>query len=616
MYKNFFDFKERPFQLVPNPAYLFLSRSHEEALAHLSFSMDQGDGFVEITGEVGTGKTTLCRAFLENLGQDIEIAYIFNPKLDSIQLIKAINDEFGINSDSENSKILIDTLNRFLLDKKAEGKKVILLIDEAQNLTMEVLEQLRLLSNLETTTSKLLQIILVGQPELGDLLDSYELRQLSQRITLSCHITPMTYKETRDYILHRIEIASQKPGVKFTSGAFRSFYKYSKGIPRLINIACDRALLNAFVMNQKKITGKIAGNAINELAGRGDAKRNILKAGKPSLIFASTLLLVLIVAGTYYFKGNNIDAFVKSTPKEKISIGNIDEPIQELNKTQSLAMNLNAHENDHEEIPLSIESDSSELKTNPRETIISAGLEQQNNTNNKSLPENIHSVSGSDSSLDADALFQNISSGSSRSDAFKTTMDLWDKKPDISPYLENIDDDHDFFRLAAKQSGFMLYRIDNNFRLVKKLNIPAILKLYSPNKNSHEYVTLTGINGNRVFLLSSSKQKTIEINIEKIKEYWLGTAYIPWKNHLNLTGVIPFNASRDSILALKLFLRDIGFSEIDISPFYDEMTKEAVKKIQLKNSLDADGIVGPLTKIILYNEKESFYIPLLGFENN
>ena len=167
MYNDFFGFRERPFRLVPDPAYLFLSESHEEAMAHLIYAISQGEGFVEIIGEAGTGKTTLCRAFLERLDKDTEVAYIFNPKLDSVQLLKAINDEFAIDSKVDNIKALIDTLNAFLMEKRTEGKRAILLIDEAQNLTKEVLEQLRLLSNLETTTAKLLQIILVGQPELG-----------------------------------------------------------------------------------------------------------------------------------------------------------------------------------------------------------------------------------------------------------------------------------------------------------------------------------------------------------------------------------------------------------------------------------------------------------------
>ena len=173
MYNAFFGFRERPFQLVPNPAYLFLSRCHEEALAHLIYAISHGDGFVEITGEVGTGKTTLCRVFLDHLDTTTEAAYIFNPKLNAVQLLKAINDEFGVDAGPDTIKELIDGLNGFLLAKREEEKTVVLVIDEAQNLTQEVLEQLRLLSNLETSTKKLLQIILVGQPELDDMLQGF-----------------------------------------------------------------------------------------------------------------------------------------------------------------------------------------------------------------------------------------------------------------------------------------------------------------------------------------------------------------------------------------------------------------------------------------------------------
>ncbi|MBW2412140.1 MAG: AAA family ATPase, partial [Deltaproteobacteria bacterium] len=269
MYEHFFGFKEKPFKLVPNPDYLFLSKSHEEALAHLNYALSQGDGFVEITGEVGTGKTTLCRAFLENLGEDAIAAYIFNPKLGPSQLIKTICDEFGIKYNTDNTKDLIDNLNRFLMYQKTRRKKVILLIDEAQNLSKTVLEQLRLLSNLETSKEKLIQIILVGQPELSDILDSHELRQLGQRITLRYQLSPLNAQETLNYIQYRIDIASQKSGLKFDRAALRPIYKYSRGIPRVINIACDRVLLTAFGLGKRRITGKIARASIKELKSRG-----------------------------------------------------------------------------------------------------------------------------------------------------------------------------------------------------------------------------------------------------------------------------------------------------------------------------------------------------------
>jgi general secretion pathway protein A len=296
MYENFYGFKEKPFKLVPNPDYLFLSKSHEEALAHLNYALSQGDGFVEITGEVGTGKTTLCRCFLENLDDDAIAAYIFNPNLGPRQLIKTINDELGIKYKTDNTKDLIDNLNRFLMRQKTRRKKVILLIDEAQNLSKNVLEQLRLLSNLETNKEKLLQIILVGQPELSDILDSHELRQLGQRITLRYHLSPLSPKDCIDYIQYRISIAAQKSGLKFDRAAYRSIYKYSRGIPRVINITCDRMLLTAFGQNKRKISGSIAKDSIKELKSRGVPQKFALLDWKKIITISSAALLILAAA--------------------------------------------------------------------------------------------------------------------------------------------------------------------------------------------------------------------------------------------------------------------------------------------------------------------------------
>ena len=302
MYKNFFGFNERPFKLVPNPAYLFLSRSHEEALAHLAYAVIQGEGFIEITGEVGTGKTTLCRAFLEHLDDNTKTAYIFNPNLNSFELLKAINDEFGIPSDADNTKDLIDILNAFLIEQKTQGRNTILLIDEAQNLTNEVLEQLRLLSNLETARHKLLHIILVGQPELKEKLNSHELRQLRQRISLSCRLVPLSFKDVRNYIQHRINVASGKPGIRFADAAYRSIYNYSQGIPRLINIVCDRALLTAFGLDQKEITQKIVRASIRELIDGNDINKNRFKKRTKAILFFSIISLIIFMI-IYYHPG-------------------------------------------------------------------------------------------------------------------------------------------------------------------------------------------------------------------------------------------------------------------------------------------------------------------------
>ena len=253
MYTTFFGLKEKPFKLVPDPTFLYLGPSHEDALAHLQYAISQGEGFMVITGEVGTGKTTLCRVFLEELSENTRAAFIFNPKLDAIQLLQSINSEFGLSAEADTLRQLMDDLNAFLLENKSLGRNAVLLIDEAQNLSADVLEQIRLLSNLETTREKLLQIILVGQPELRTLLESHDLRQLSQRISLRYNLSPLTRAQTGAYIEHRLGVAAKKPFMPFSSGAVDVIYRHASGIPRLINIACDRAFLKAFNLEKKQI---------------------------------------------------------------------------------------------------------------------------------------------------------------------------------------------------------------------------------------------------------------------------------------------------------------------------------------------------------------------------
>src|SRR6056297_1738879 len=254
MYQNFFGFKERPFKLVPDPDYLFMGESHEEALAHLKYAVMSGEGFVELIGEVGTGKTLLCRVFLDNMAQEAETAYIFNPSMEAHELLERINIEFGIATHHSTTTARVDALNRFLIKQKAAGRKAILLIDEAQNLTHSALEQIRLLTNLETKKDKLLQIILVGQPELGEILDSYKLRQLTQRVTLSCWLRPFNFKETEAYIHHRLHVAACKPVQIFTRPAIKEIYRYTRGVPRLVNVSCDRALIAAYGERTRRVT--------------------------------------------------------------------------------------------------------------------------------------------------------------------------------------------------------------------------------------------------------------------------------------------------------------------------------------------------------------------------
>jgi len=265
MYLKHFNLTERPFSIAPDPRFLYMSVRHKEALAHLLYGMGEGGGFVQLTGEVGTGKTTICRCLLEQVPENVDLAVVLNPKVTAIELIATVCDELGIEYPQEHSiKTLIDVLNEYLLEAYTRGRRTVLIIDEAQNLDTDVLEQVRLLTNLETSTRKLLQIVLIGQPELRSLLASDGMRQLSQRITARYHLDPISREETEAYIRHRLQICGSSRNI-FSRRAINRIQKLSGGIPRLINVLCDRAMLGAYVEGKTKVDLKVLKKAAREV---------------------------------------------------------------------------------------------------------------------------------------------------------------------------------------------------------------------------------------------------------------------------------------------------------------------------------------------------------------
>jgi general secretion pathway protein A len=270
MYASFFGLNEKPFSITPDPRYLFLSERHAEALAHLVYGVNEAGGFIQLTGEVGTGKTTVVRSLLAQAPKHAEIALILNPRMTPAEFLLAICEELGIQVEarSEGSlKDLVDLLSFHLLKAHAEGRRVVLVVDEAQNLAPDVLEQVRLLTNLETETQKLLQIILIGQPELREVLDRTELRQLAQRITGRYHLDPLSGNETSAYVRHRLRVAGATQEV-FSAGALREVRRLSGGVPRLINIICDRALLGAFTEDRHVVGASVVRRAAGEVFGK------------------------------------------------------------------------------------------------------------------------------------------------------------------------------------------------------------------------------------------------------------------------------------------------------------------------------------------------------------
>ena len=267
MYAAYFGLKENPFTLSPEPRYLFLSEQHRDALNCLIYGIKEKKGFILISGGIGLGKTTICRSLLAALDDSVETALIFNTAFSDLELLETVLGEYGIavKSKSKTKKIYIDALNNFLLQNFAAGKTAVLLIDEAQNLSHGVLEQIRMLSNLETEAEKLIQIILIGQPELIGSLMLPALRQLNERITVRYNLKPLSPTEVRKYIRHRLMVADGPGSLKFTSGAFNFIYKFSEGIPRRINALCDRALLIAYTKNTSTIDRKIIKLAVHDI---------------------------------------------------------------------------------------------------------------------------------------------------------------------------------------------------------------------------------------------------------------------------------------------------------------------------------------------------------------
>ena len=270
MYTSFFGLQEKPFAITPDPRYLYLSERHAEALAHLLYGINEAGGFIQLTGEVGTGKTTVIRSLLEQLPGHAEVALILNPRVTPAEFLLTICEELHLqvhDTGRDSTKALMDLLGHYLLEAHARGRRVVLIVDEAQNLSPQTLEQVRLLTNLETATTKLLQIILIGQEELRTLLEQPELRQLAQRITGRYHLSPLSMDETAGYVKHRMRVAGATAEA-FTPGALREIHRLSGGIPRVINVVCDRALLGAFTREEHRVSPSFIRQAAAEVYGR------------------------------------------------------------------------------------------------------------------------------------------------------------------------------------------------------------------------------------------------------------------------------------------------------------------------------------------------------------
>ncbi len=543
MYSSFFGLNEKPFSITPDPRYLFMSERHGEALAHLVYGVTESGGFIQLTGEVGTGKTTLCRTLLLNrMPDNADVAVVLNPQLSALEFLEVICEELGISLPEPRGSIktLIDTLNRYLLDAHAEGRRAILIVDEAQNLAPDVLEQVRLLTNLETAKQKLLQIILIGQPELRELLARNDLRQLAQRITGRYHLEPLSRAETAQYIEHRLRVAGAL-GEVFAPGAKRDVFCLSKGVPRLINVICDRALLGAYSLGTRRVDHRLVRRAAAEITGESGLSRSTRWVW-PAVI---TAVLAVAVFGTWWLSGSR------------------PEPAE----TQPAALAMSP-----EEALPDPAADSASIE--PPSAAIERDVSPASAETTVSVEEQLllaRDLTGEAAALDI--LFE-----------------LWglDYVAGGSGGCEQ-----------AELAGLSCLSQRGSWGSLRQLNRPAMLTLIDGAGSAH-YVVLKSLEGNEAEL--SVGGVDVMHSIGEISNLWFGQYALLWRpaNGVSLSLNLGSRGPTVAWLRQSLAAIDPRYAARPLdSATYDAALADRVREFQRDHRLDVDGVAGQQTQIIV-----------------
>jgi general secretion pathway protein A len=558
MYTKYFGLNEKPFTLTPNPRFIFLSKNHKEAFAHLLYGINNHYGFIELIGEVGTGKTTVLRTLLNQLQEEnYRTALIFNPCLTGVELLRSISHEFGLNSQSEYANELLVDLNRFLLAETTSGRTVVLVIDESQNLEPAVLEQIRLISNLETENDKLIQIILAGQPELGTLLERPELRQLNQRIAVRYRLKSMSMNETRAYIRHRMEVAGDTGGVSFSLFAVRWIYLYTRGVPRMINILCDRSLLIAYGDERRRITGGIVTRAIREILNVPQGKR--LSQILTGIICAAVISVAIFVGFNKIKQNANKPESVSRSPVVSAPVVTTVSPATPSAKT----------------------------KPEPTGAI------------NKSTEDPLLKLKQEILSYDQNDM---------HTLAFNEIAERWGVRP-IKIFGGQLTVPHMYKRLAAKRN-LQVTEFKGTLDEVIRLNLPALVMTKVTGSLGGYCLAVTGIKNNLVTvsppLFDSSTLSKTDLNAIAS-----GTYYLVWQNYGQIPDKIKLGDKRFEIRTLQQLLKQAGFYGEAIDGNYSTATAKAVSDFQRSVGIPRNESVGELTLAVLVKFYTSHSAPSL-----
>lgn len=595
MYPKYFGLKEPSFSIAPDPHYLFLSQQHKEALAHLLYGAGENGGFVLLTGEVGTGKTTVCRAFLEQLPEGVEVALILNPALTANELLLNICDEFRIQvPEGERSvKALVDRLNAYLLEAHGRGRRPVLIIDEAQNLRPKVLEQVRLLTNLETSKHKLLQIFLIGQPELRRMLERDWLRQINQRITARFHLMPFTLKETGEYIRHRVAVAGVDRPL-FTAAAIRRIYRSSGGVPRLVNILCDRALLGACVTRSPQVTPAIVKKAAREVYGENvDARPR--PAVRPGFAVAAALTLMLIAGWLGYASVS-------------------DEAARLL--AQLLPLERAALPADTASEPTPSEPPAEEAPEPAVASVPDAPIEAASETDTPTAPPEAPQEPEPAEAVTPAALPRIALARFEPDVAAETLGHLSMPEPEALRLLlrrwgvetENLPAEDPCAEVAAL--GLRCEREAGKLSNVRFFDRPALLRVAGAG-GEPRFLVLGALDESFGTLDLASGSELIPV--AGLESIWTGDYTLVWQPPPLGPPLIGPASSGEAVLWLRRLIAEIpelGLPESD-SSYYDRGLTRAVRAFQVSRGLDPDGIAGPRTLIQLHNAVDLPGVPRL-----
>jgi general secretion pathway protein A len=584
MYTAFYGFREKPFALSPDPKYLFLSESHREVLGHLIYGIEQGEGFIAISGEVGTGKTTLCRTLLERLGSDCEVAFLFNPHLSPLDLVRAINAELGLPTSGTTLPELTAVLNEFLLRKNTEGRRVLIIVDEAQTLSTETLEQIRLLSNLETSTSKLIQIVLLGQPELDQKLRTVELRQLRQRISVWWHLG-------REYVRHRLRIAGCGRPI-FTASALDTIHRIAGGVPRLVNVLCDRALLAGYGENLMEIDRRIVSEVAKEL-GPCAAPTAAPRRRWPLAWISAAAALALggFAAGLLWDRAGGTPARSTSdaaATTTRTSPGAPNPP--EALRTPAVPEGVPA---------ASRGADADAPRPEP-----SAALEAPREGGG-AMPAPT-SLSREPDPAALEALLPLLDTGRANAAAADAALAAWDLTPAGEATLSLAE----ALRLLASRGLEAQWVEAEGLADLRRFDLPALVRLRSTLAGAR-WTLLRRILSDRVDLEGLVPGQTARVPIAELESLWTGEAYLVWRDFESLDPSLRSGQVGAGVAWLQSSLAELGFFEGRSDGRFDAATRDAVEAFQRSVAMPSDGIVGPLTKIRLYGSLPSYRMPAL-----